>query len=372
MIAYRFFLTIFISIGALNCDASASSDSIDHLKVPKGFSITLFATNLDDARQMALGDQGTVFVGSRGAGTVYALQDKNNDGKADSVFKIDSGLNMPSGLAYYKGDLYVAAVDKIFQYKDIESQLTRPPKPTIVFDNLPSKRHHGWKYIDFSPAGELHVPVGAPCNVCDEKDERFSTILKVRPGSSRYDIVAHGVRNSVGFDWHPQTGELWFSDNGRDMMGDDIPPCEINRVTEPGMHYGFPYIHGGSIIDPEHFNDHDFTEYRPPALSLGAHVAPLGIHFYESNRFPPSYQQQLFVAEHGSWNRSKKAGYRVMVAKLNHNQIVGYEPFVMGFLDGEQTLGRPVAFLELEDGSLLISDDYANQIYRVDYSNSKL
>ena len=358
-------LTICLSILFLTNIVYAAS--IKQLTVPSNFKLHVFAENVENARQMALGDQGTIFVGSRDKGNVYALQDTDGDFLIDKKITIASNLLMPSGLAFKNGDLYVAAVSQILKYTDIEKNLTRNLKPQVVFDNLPNKRHHGWKYIDFSPAGELFVPVGAPCNVCDEDDERFSTILKVIPGTDEYSVYAHGVRNSVGFDWHPTSGELWFSDNGRDMMGDDIPPCELNRATTSNLHFGFPYVHAGSIIDPEFFNGHDFTKFQTPALSLGAHVAPLGIHFYQGKMFPKNYHHQLFVAEHGSWNRSKKSGYRVMVAKLENNQVVSYEPIITGFLDGERTLGRPVAFLELADGSLLISDDFADKIYRLTY-----
>ena len=353
------------------CTSVKSIAQINHLHVPKGFSLSLFATGLDDARQMAKGNQGTIFVGSRNAGTVWALQDTNNDGKADKQFVIAKGLNMPSGLAFQGRDLYVGAVGNIYRFRDIEQHLPTPPKPEIAFSNLPNKTHHGWKFLAFSPEGELFVPVGAPCNVCEESDSRFASILKVQLDTDKYEIVAHGVRNSVGFDWHPQSGELWFSDNGRDMLGDDVPPCEINRASQPGLHFGFPYIHAGSIIDPEFFDNHNFSDYQPPVISLDAHVAPLGIHFYEGDMFPAHYKNQLFVAEHGSWNRSKKAGYRVMLATFKNQQMLTYEPIVWGFLKGQETRGRPVAFLELDDGSVLISDDYADQIYRLTYNKKK-
>ena len=339
----------------------------EHLKVPEGFRISVFADGVYDARQITIGKNGTVFVGSRGSGKVWALQDTNNDKKADKRFIVAENLTSPSGVAYHNGDLYIAAINHVYKLTDIENNLSPPPKPELVFSNLPSERHHGWKNIGFSPSGELYVPVGAPCNVCEKEDPRFASILKVVPGTDDYTIVAHGVRNSVGFDWHPKTQELWFSDNGRDRMGDDVPPCEINRLTEPGQHFGFPYIHAGAIADPKYFDGHVFSDYQTPALSLEAHVAPLGVHFYRGEQFPSDYQHQLFVAEHGSWDRSTKSGYRVMLARLNNNQITSYSPVVTGFLKKQRTMGRPVAFAETQDGSLLISDDYADQIYLLEY-----
>ena len=372
-----FSVLLWLCLVTLASSASAKQVLLDGvtLTLPDGFQINTFANNVPNARQMVLGNNGTVFVGSRRAGEVWALRDNNNDGEVDQRYLIDKNLNMPSGLAFRDGHLYVGAVNQILRYRDIESYLKNPPKPQIAFDNLPSALHHGWKFLRFSPEGALFVPVGAPCNVCEEQDPRFASILKVdiEPNqyTKNYEIFAYGVRNSVGFDWHPQTGEFWFSDNGRDHLGDDAPPCEINLATRAGMHFGFPYVHGGAIADPDFFNGHQFSDFRTPALSLGAHVAPLGIHFYRGKQFPKEFQHQLFVAEHGSWNRSKKVGYKIMLATINNNQATSYTPVVSGFLKGEKTLGRPVAMLELNDGSLLISDDYANKIYRLTYNGNQ-
>nr|WP_241263973.1 PQQ-dependent sugar dehydrogenase [Bowmanella dokdonensis] len=347
---------------------------LDKLTLPEGFKIELYADGVKNARQMALGEKGTLFVGSREAGLVHAVVDSDGDHKADKVIEIASGLTMPSGLAYRDGNLYVAAISEVLMYEDIENNLANPPKAKVVIGDLPSERHHGWKYIDFGPDGWLYVPVGVPCNICQtlggEKfdDPVYASILKYNLQTGEKRWVAKGVRNSVGFDWHPKTNELWFSDNGRDWLGEELPPCEINRVTEEGQHFGFPYFHGGLVADPEFGMDKQAKDYVQPEIRLRAHVAPLGIHFYTGSQFPGTYQNRLFVAEHGSWNRSDKSGYRVMMATQNKEGKMDYEPFITGWLDGDQVHGRPVAFLTLPDGSLLISDDFADAIYRVTFA----
>jgi glucose/arabinose dehydrogenase len=238
----------------------------------------------------------------------------------------------------------------------------------VVADRLPKETHHGWKFIAFGPDGWLYVPVGAPCNVCEPDPERYAAILRMRPDGSQLQTYARGVRNSVGFDWHPDTHELWFTDNGRDMLGDDVPPDELNRAPRPGLHFGYPYCHGGTVADPEYGKKHACSDFTPPAQALGAHVAALGMRFYTGTQFPPEYRGQIFIAEHGSWNRSEPSGYRVMLVKLDGNRAVSYTPFVSGWLQGRQAWGRPSDVLVLPDGSLLISDDYAGAIYRVRYT----
>lgn len=360
---------------ALMTSATLQALPLEQLKLETGFKIEVYAENVKNARQMALGDNGTVFVGSRSAGLLHAVVDKDKDGKADEVIQLAEKLNMPSGIAFHNGDLYVAEVNRIHRFKQIEKNLTKGAQSEIVIDGLPEEAHHGWKYIDFGPDGWLYVPVGAPCNICEtnggEKFDNpvYSSILRFNIESKEKQWVAKGVRNSVGFDWHPETKELWFSDNGRDMMGDDIPPCEINRVAELGQHFGYPYFHGGTIPDPEFGKGKQATDYVAPAKNLDAHVAPLGIHFYQGEMFPESYKGNLLVAEHGSWNRSKKSGYRVMIASVEDNQVTDYRPFVEGWLNKEDDTawGRPVAMLPMPDGSILISDDFANTIYRVTY-----
>jgi glucose/arabinose dehydrogenase len=352
---------------------------LDKLSLPEGFKISVYAENVENARQMALGENGTVFVGSRGAGLVHAVVDTDKDGTADKVVQIASGLTMPSGVAVKDGDLYVAAINKVFKYSDIESNYGDKPKAETVIDDLPSERHHGWKNIGFGPDGWLYIPVGTPCNVCQTKggdkfdDEIYDSIVKYDVDTKKRKFVARGVRNSVGFDWHPKTQEFWFTDNGRDWLGDELPPCEINHVTTEGEHFGYPYFHGGVVADPEFGVGKKVEDYKQPAMRLGAHVAPLGIHFYNGGMFPKAYKNKVLVAEHGSWNRSNKVGYRVMMADVAPDERLGselsnYQPFITGFLQGDDVIGRPVAFLPMPDGSLLISDDFANAIYRVSYS----
>ncbi|PCK33730.1 PQQ-dependent sugar dehydrogenase [Pseudoalteromonas piscicida] len=359
-------LTTALAAALLSSHALAN-DILSRLSVPTGYELSYFAKDVENARQMAVGKDRTVYVGSRKAGKVHALIDNNRDGVADKKILVADGLNMPSGIALKDGDLYVAEVERIVRFKQIAKNLKAPVKE-VVFDDLPDKRHHGWKYLTVSPEGELIIPVGVPCNICAE-DPKFGRIFSLNLQTKQLSTIAKGVRNSVGFDYHPVTGKLWFSDNGRDMMGDDIPPCEINRVDEVGQHFGFPYVHGGSVLDPEFGEGKSVTDYTMPALALQAHVAPLGIHFYRGEQFPKAMKHQLFVAEHGSWNRSKKVGYRVMLANVENGKITSYEPFLTGFMENETTYGRPAAVAELSDGSLLVSDDYANAIYRISYNN---
>ncbi len=360
-------LTLIISLGLLSTPVGAAN-ILTELSVAQGFEVSIFADDVENARQIAVSKKGIVYVGSRKAGKVYALIDHNSDGVADKQILVASDLSMPSGLAIKGDDLYVGEVHRIIRFKNIDKQL-KAPKYEVVYDALPTERHHGWKFLRFAPTGELIIPVGVPCNICAE-DERFGRIFALDVNTKQITTLAKGVRNSVGFDFHPSTQAMWFSDNGRDMMGDDIPPDELNRLTNEGEHFGFPYVHAGAILDPEFGKGKSTSDYTAPALALAAHVAPLGIHFYNGKQFPSDYKQQLFVAEHGSWNRSKKSGYKVAVATIEQGRVIKYTPFITGFMKNEETLGRPVAFAELADGSLLISDDYANVIYRVSYKKN--
>lgn len=351
---------------------------LDQIKLPPGFVIEIYATGVENARQMALGDKGTLFVGSRSAGKVHAVVDQDGDKKGDRVYTIASGLRSPSGLVFRDGALYVAEISRIIRYDGIESKLDAPPAPVVVNDALPGEAHHGWKYLGFGPDGRLYVPIGAPCNVCERADdERFATITRMKPDGSGVEIFARGIRNTVGFDWHPRTGELWLAENGRDMMGDDVPPDELLRAHKPGLHFGFPYCHGGDIPDPELGAKRPCSDFEKPALKLGAHVAAIGMKFYTGQTFPEEYRNQIFVAEHGSWNRSEPQGYRVMLIKLDGNKPVSYTPFAEGWLRGARATrgartlgdawGRPSDVLVMPDGSLLIADDEADVIYRVTY-----
>lgn len=350
---------------------------LDKIQLPKGFSIELYVDNIDNARQMALGDKGTLFVGSRRAGKVHAVinsSDNNqlgnnqpNNKQPKKVIEIASDLFLPSGITFHQGSLYVAEVNKIWRYSNIEASLPVIPTPELVYDDLPDKSHHGWKFIAFGPDGQLYIPIGAPCNVC-ETDAPFASIIKVDLKTKSSTVIAKGVRNSVGFDFHPKTGELWFTDNGRDMMGDDLPDDELNHVSKEGQHFGFPYVHNENILDPEFWQGHNPQDYRDPTLKLGAHVAALGMEFYQGDQFPAEYKGNIFIAEHGSWNRSNKVGYRIVRVILEGNKVVNSRVFASGWLQDEKSWGRPAAVLTMPDGSLLISDDAANAIYRISYA----
>jgi glucose/arabinose dehydrogenase len=356
----------------LACSSAPESDapSVEGLTLPAGFRIEVFTGSVPNARAMVLGDRGTLFVGTRDDGRVFAVVDANQDGRADEVHTIAENLNMPAGVDLREGNLYVSAVDRVLRYDDIENRLDAPPGPVVVNDTFPDEEAHGWKFIRFGPDGWLYVPVGAPCNVCDPDDERFSTIMRMRPDGSDLEIYAHGVRNTVGFDWHPGTRELWFTDNGRDSLGDDIPPDELNHAPQPGLHFGFPYCHGGTIPDPEFGDQRSCSEFVQPVQNLGPHVAALGMRFYTGSMFPERYRGAIFIAEHGSWDRSTPIGYRVTMVTLDSDgAATSYEPFVHGWLDADSgsAWGRPADVLVHPDGSLLISDDRAGRIYRVVY-----
>ena len=321
---------------------------------------------------MTISETGIVFVGNRQEKNVYALVDENGDGKADSKYVLANDLRMPNGVAIKDGDLYVAEVSRVLRFKDIENNLTNPTYE-VVYDGYPDEAHHGWKFIAFGPDGLLYVPVGAPCNICVSEDPIFASITRLdvsKPGA-KPEVYAHGIRNSVGMTWHPETKDLWFTDNGRDMLGDDTPDCELNKATSLGQHFGYPYWHAGTIKDPEVGSEgKEAAFYTGPEAKLGAHTAPLGLRFYTGDQFPASYKNQLFIAKHGSWNRSKKSGYEVVLARLDAaGKVSSQEVMVSGWLDQatQEAWGRPVDVQQLADGSLLIPDDVANCIYRLSY-----
>jgi glucose/arabinose dehydrogenase len=273
---------------------------------------------------------------------------------------------MPNGVAFRNGSLYVAEIDRVQRFDEIEKRLKDPPTPVVINDKYPSDEAHGWKFIRFGPDGKLYVPVGAPCNVCLKNDERYASITRINRDGGDFEIYAKGIRNTVGFDWHPKTGELWFTDNGRDWLGDDLPPDELNRVSAKGQHFGFPHCHGKDISDPK-YSTRDCAEFIPPVLELGPHVAALGMRFYTGKMFPEKYRGGIFIAQHGSWNRSDPIGYRVMFVKLEGNRSVAYEVFAEGWLRGGKAWGRPVDVLVMPDGALLVSDDRAGAIYRISF-----
>lgn len=348
--------------------SKTDSELTQKIKLPSGFKINIFAENVQNARSLAMGTKGTIFVGSRSEGNVYAILDNNKDNKADKVITIAKGLNMPNGVAFKDGSLYVAEVSRILRYDNIENSLDNFPNPVVIADDFPSETHHGWKYIAFGPDGKLYIPVGAPCNICKSEDERFASITRMNKDGSQKEVFAHGVRNSVGFDWNPSNNNMWFTENGRDMLGDDIPPDELNVADKAGMHFGYPYCHAGTISDPEFGSEKQCSEFSAPGAKLGPHVAALGLKFYRGNMFPKEYQNKVFIAEHGSWNRSKPIGYRITMVDVENNKPANYKVFAEGWLNGSSTLGRPVDILNMPDGSLLVSDDAANMIYRISYN----
>lgn len=373
------YFTLTIALSALCTFNSACKNKALHkvedprladIKLPAGFHISIFADNVDNARSLAMGDKGTIFVGNRQGDKVYALVDKDADGVADERYTIASGMNMPNGVAFRQGALYVAEVNKIWRFDNIEANLAHPPKPVLVSDNFPGDAHHGWKYIAFGPDNKLYVPVGAPCNICDdnEKDPRYASITRMNADGSGFEVYAHGIRNTVGFTWHPDTKALWFTENGRDQMGDDIPGDELNTAPQANMHFGYPYCHAGTIKDPEYGYKHACSEFIPPVTVLAPHTAALGVKFYTGSMFPAEYKNRVIIAEHGSWNRSEPIGYRLTMVKLDGDKSVSYEPFAEGWLKNGKAWGRPVDVLQLKDGSLLVSDDFANVIYRITYS----
>lgn len=370
---------LFSHAGAAACvmllagTSTAAELPLDQIKLPAGFAITLYAGNVPGARSLALGENGTLFVGSQRPGTVYALRDKDGDGIAEIVTTVTDTLNWPNGVAFKDGSLYVAEISRILRYDNIESSLDSPPEPAVLIDTLPEEQLHGWKYLAFGPDGKLYFNIGAPCNDCDaaadQGDERFATIMRMNADGSGLEVYAHGVRNSVGFDWHPESGDLYFSDNGRDMMGDDTPDCELNRATAPGQHFGYPYFHAGDIPDPTHGAGKNPEDYVKPVQKVGPHVAPLGMAFYTGSQFPPAYKNRIFIAQHGSWNRSVKIGYRIMQVTLDDaGNAESYEEFATGWLQRQEAWGRPVDVCVAPDGALLVSDDHAGAIYRIAYT----
>lgn len=339
---------------------------LDSIKLPDGFSISLFAKDIDGARSLTLGKEGTVFVGTKEKGVVYALQDTNKDGVADKTTIIAKGLNQPNGVAYLDGNLYVAEISRILKFENIDQNIKENALFRVINDSYPKETYHGWKFIAIGPDKKLYIPVGAPCNVC-ERDSTYENITRMNLDGTGKEVFATGVRNTVGFDWKPGTDELWFTDNGRDLLGDNLPPDELNRAEKAGLNFGFPYCHGGDLLDREFGKGKNCADYIAPVQKLGAHMAALGMRFYTGNLFPAEYKDQIFIAQHGSWNSSVPVGYKISLVKLNGNTASSYEDFATGWLKDGKVWGRPVDVQVLPDGSMLVSDDQAGVVYRITY-----
>lgn len=356
---------LFVLLALLFQPNAYADVDLDDIKLPRGFEIEVYA-DVPNARSLALGDNGVIFVANRRESSVYAVVPRG-DANAE-VVELVTGLVTPNGIAFHNGHLYIAEVERVLRYRNVESRLSNMPAPDILNIQLPKEKHHGWRYIGFGPDSKLYVSIGVPCNICERGDEGFGQIIRMDPDGSNREIYATGIRNSVGFTWHPDSDELWFTDNGRDMMGDDIPPDELNYAPTMGMNFGFPYCHAGDIPDPEYGKGKNCDDYTAPAQKLGPHVAALGIKFYTGNMFPAAYRGQALIAEHGSWNRSKKIGYRISLVEFVDGAPDSYTTFAEGWLKGGDVSGRPVDLLVLADGSLLVSDDYAGKLYRIFYT----
>ena len=341
---------------------------LDQISLPDGFHISVFADDVENARSLATDANGVIYVGTRDAGNVYALRDTDKDGVADQRYVIAENLNMPNGVTMLNGALYVATVEHLLRWKNPNLHIDDMPEPEILSSDFPHDTHHGWRYLKAGPDNQLYMTIGAPCNVCKKPKPIYATIVRINADGDEQTIIAKGVRNSVGMDWHPKTNELYFNENGRDHLGDDIPPDELNHLSESGMHFGFPYCHGRDIADKKYGKKKSCHELQPPVWSYPAHIAPLGLHFYRGSAFPNQYQGQLFVAQHGSWNRSTPHGYRIALVEFQNGKPVSESVFAEGWLQADETiLGRPVDILELNDGSLLVSDDKRGVIYRITY-----
>ncbi|MEO8770171.1 MAG: PQQ-dependent sugar dehydrogenase [Ferruginibacter sp.] len=343
-------------------DALYKKYNLNKIKLPVGFTISVYA-EVPNARSMTLSPSGTLFVGTRDGGKVYAVK----DGK---VYTIASDLHVPNGVAFKDGNLYIATISSILRIDHIESDLNNPAKPVTVYDKFPTDEHHGWKFIAFGPDGKLYVPVGAPCNNCESENPIYASITRMNADGTGLEIFAKGIRNTVGFSWQPSNNQMWFTDNGRDNMGNDVPGDELNTAAKAGMHFGYPYCQQGNLLDPEFGKGKNCSDYTPPVQILGPHVAALGMRFYTGNNFPPDYKDQIFIAEHGSWNRTEPLGYRVTLVKLDSSgKSISYSNFAEGWLQPNgKVLGRPVDVQVMKDGSLLVSDDYSGVIYRITYN----
>lgn len=363
----RGWLALSFVAGCCACAGGNAALPLDTLRLPPGFRVSVYADNVGNARSLALGPDGVVYVGTRRGGKVYALIDRNGDHRAANVVTVASGLHVPNGVTVHDGALYVAENRRLLRFPDIAKRLRERPSYQVIYDKLPTQAHHGWRYARFGPDGKLYVAVGAPCNICEPDPDRYAAILRMNPDGGGVEVYARGVRNSVGFDWDPRTKDLWFTDNGRDYLGDNRPPDELNHAPAAGLDFGYPYCHGGDLPDPEYGNKAPCSRFAPPALKLTPHAAALGMRFYTGSQFPPHYRNGIFIAQHGSWNRSEPIGYRVLFVPMHDGKPGDPEIFAQGWLDGGEAWGRPVDVLVMPDGALLLSDDRAGAVYRIAY-----
>jgi glucose/arabinose dehydrogenase len=344
---------------------ATSPENLGAIRLPEGFRIDAYARGVENARSLALGSDGTVFVGSRAAGKVYAIPDRDRDGRGDEVIVVARGLRAPNGVAFRDGALYVAEARRVIRYDGILERLRKAPRPVVIRRDFPQQDEHSWKYLGIGPDGKLYVPIGADCNSCVSRDRRQASITRMSLDGSGFEVIARGVRNTVGFDWHPETGELWFTDNGRDWVDDDSPPDELNRLARVGLHFGFPHCHGRALVDPDDGRASGCRGFVAPERELGAHAAALGMRFYDGTSFPEKYRGGIFIAEHGSWNRTTPNGYRVMFVPMRDGRAAGYEVFATGWQSGPAAFGRPVDVEIAPDGALLVSDDRAGAVWRI-------
>ena len=338
---------------------------IKKIKLPPGFHVEVYQAGVLDARGMREGDHGTVFVSSLFvAGKIYAI---TNKGGKRELKTIAEKLFLPNGIEFYKGSLYVATPKDITRYDNIEANLDNPPKPVMVYDKLPGQVPHGWKFIKIGPDGKLYVPIGAPCNICEPDRDTYTRIIRMNLDGSNVETVVKGMRNTVGFDWDPRTKQLWFGDNQRDWLAEDMPLDEVNHVTKVGQDFGYPYCHSGIMADPQYGWGHDCKNYVKPALLIGPHAAPLGMRFYTGKMFPAKYRNAIFLTRHGPWNKTQKYAADVVAIFVDAKGHARMEPFLTGLVENNQYLGRPADVMVMKDGSMLVSDDHNGAIYRITY-----
>ena len=338
-----------------------------NFRLPVGFSISVFSDQVPNARSLAVSPSGVVYVGSNKAGKVYALVSSKQDGVVDKVVVVAEGLQQPN-VAWHDGALYIGEIARVLRFDDIDRNFDSKPAYRVIKADLPKDTHHGAKAIRFGPDGKLYIPIGAPCNVCNKEDQVYSKIYRMDTDGAHFEEFARGIRNSVGLAWHPVTRQMWFTDNGRDLLGDNLPSDKLNLAPAAGLHFGFPYCAGGVMPDPEFAAGRRCEEFAAPMAKLGPHVAALGLNFNAGTMFPAAYRNQLFIAEHGSWNRSQKSGYRVALVTLADNKVASDTVFIDGFLQDGVVVGRPVDIAFLADGSMLVSDDFRGRVYRITYT----